>query len=148
MKTAELFALSCELSACLSGTPVRQRKALRQFGLAFGTAYQIYDDCLDVFGSEAVAGKSLGTDLAKGKLTLPVLLLWERAGAAERAQIQELIQNWDPQTFPAILEMLCRYESLAGSLEIMQRYLGQARQALAGLPESANLAGLLGLTEF
>ena len=59
--------------------------ALRQFGLAFGTAYQIYDDCVDLFGSEAAAGKSLGTDLAKGKLTLPVLLLWERATAADRA---------------------------------------------------------------
>ena len=70
MKTAELFALSCELSAGLSGTAVEQRNALRQFGLAFGTAYQVYDDCVDLFGSEAAAGKSLGTDLAKGKLTL------------------------------------------------------------------------------
>src|SRR5438105_2422371 len=79
MKTAELFALSSELGACLSGAPVELRQALRQFGLAFGTAYQVYDDCVDLFGSEAAAGKSLGTDLAKGKLTLPVLLLWERA---------------------------------------------------------------------
>src|SRR5436190_9610489 len=46
MKTAELFALSCELSACLSGTTAEQRLALRQFGLAFGTAYQLYDDCV------------------------------------------------------------------------------------------------------
>src|SRR5215471_15165411 len=74
MKTAELFALSCDLSACLSGAGPERRQALRQFGLAFGTAYQVYDDCLDLFGSETVAGKSLGTDLAKGKLTLPVLL--------------------------------------------------------------------------
>src|SRR5213593_2976357 len=44
MKTAELFALSCELSACLSGTTPEARLALRQFGLAFGTAYQVYDD--------------------------------------------------------------------------------------------------------
>src|SRR5437867_446090 len=58
MKTAELFALSCELSACLSGTTPGARLALRQFGLAFGTAYQGYDDCVDLFGSEAAAGKS------------------------------------------------------------------------------------------
>src|SRR6516164_2108352 len=92
MKTAELFALSCELSAYLSGTAAEQRLALRQFGLAFGTAYQVYDDCVDLFGSEALAGKSLGTDLAKGKLTLPVLLLWERADAAERERIKTLVQ--------------------------------------------------------
>src|SRR5438445_12755072 len=61
MKTAELFALSCELSGFLSGTTPEQRLGLRQFGLAFGTAYQVYDDCLDLFGSEALAGKSLGT---------------------------------------------------------------------------------------
>jgi len=50
MKTAELFALSCELSACLCGASPAQRTALRQFGLAFGTAYQVYDDCVDLFG--------------------------------------------------------------------------------------------------
>jgi len=60
MKTAELFALSCELSAFLSGATNETRASLRQFGLSFGTAYQIYDDCIDLFGSEAAAGKSLG----------------------------------------------------------------------------------------
>src|SRR3954467_2369034 len=94
MKTAELFALSCELGGCLSGTTTEQRTALRQFGLAFGTAYQVHDDCIDLFGSEATAGKSLGTDLAKGKLTLPVLLVWERADAKDRSRLQELIQSW------------------------------------------------------
>src|SRR5215469_18184642 len=82
MKTAELFALSCDLGACLSGAAAAQRTALRKFGTALGTAYQIYDDCLDLFGSEAAAGKSLGTDLAKGKLTLPVLRFWRRATLA------------------------------------------------------------------
>ena len=48
-------------------------------GAAVGTAYQIYDDCVDLFGTEADAGKSLGTDLAKGKLTWPLLLAWEKA---------------------------------------------------------------------
>src|SRR5262249_7180797 len=94
MKTAELFALSAELSGVLSGSSNETRQTLRQFGLAFGTAYQLYDDCVDLFGSEMSAGKSLGTDLAKGKLTLPVLLLWERADEAERRQLQELVQQW------------------------------------------------------
>ena len=71
--------MSCDLAAFLSEATAEQRAALRQFGAAFGTAYQVYDDCVDLFGSEATAGKSLGTDLAKGKLTWPVLLAWERA---------------------------------------------------------------------
>src|SRR2546425_7515932 len=60
MKTGELFALSCDLGAFLSGAHPGQRASLRQYGLALGTAYQVYDDCLDLFGSEETAGKSLG----------------------------------------------------------------------------------------
>ena len=68
MKTGELFMLSCDLAALLSEATAEHRAALQQFGKAFGSAYQIYDDCVDLFGSEEIAGKSLGTDLAKGKL--------------------------------------------------------------------------------
>src|SRR6266446_1736876 len=118
MKTAELFALSCELSACLSGTSAEPRSALRQFGLAFGTAYQVYDDCVDLFGSEMTAGKSLGTDLAKGKLTLPVLLLWERADAADRARLQELVQGWQPGSMKRMAELLTKYETLSATQKI------------------------------
>src|SRR5580765_1456804 len=96
MKTGELFALSCDLGAFLSGATSPNRGALRQYGLALGTAYQVYDDCLDLFGSEDSAGKSLGTDLAKGKMTLPMLWLLERASASERAKIKALVQDWEP----------------------------------------------------
>jgi octaprenyl-diphosphate synthase len=148
MKTAELFALACELSASLSGTAAAQQKALRQFGLAFGTAYQVYDDCVDLFGSETVAGKSLGTDLAKGKLTLPVLLLWERADAADRARVQELVDGWQGEALKPMAELLAKYETLGASLEIIEQYLQQARQHLRRLPASNGRASLVSLTEF
>ncbi len=93
MKTAELFALSCDLGAFLNGATAGRRGALRKFGLALGTAYQIYDECLDVFGSETAAGKSLGTDLAKGKLTLPVLIFLERAAPEERSRLVNMLQR-------------------------------------------------------
>ena len=147
MKTAELFALSCELAAFLSdGTPA-QRAGFRQFGLAFGTAYQVYDDCIDLFGSEAIAGKSLGTDLAKGKLTLPVLLLWERANEADRRRLEALIKDWQPTDLPRVAEMLAKYDTLTPSLEVIGRYLEKARQRLRMLPDSPGKAGLVGLTE-
>jgi octaprenyl-diphosphate synthase len=148
MKTAELFALSCDLSAFLSGATPEQRLALRQFGLAFGTAYQVYDDCVDLFGSEAAARKSLGTDLAKGKLTLPVLLLWERAGAADRERLQKLIQAWQPTSMKQMTELLAKYETLSPSIEIMRGYLGRARQALAALAASDARSGLLALADY
>jgi octaprenyl-diphosphate synthase len=146
MKTAELFALSCELAAFLSEAPPAQRNALRQFGLAFGTAYQVYDDCVDLFGSEQVAGKSLGTDLAKGKLTLPVLLLWERATPADRQQLEALIQNWQPSALPQVAKLLAQYDTLAPSLEVIAQHLEKARQQLRALPESPGRTSLFGLT--
>ncbi len=148
MKTGELFALSCDLGAYLSGADAIRRTALRQFGLAVGTAYQVYDDCLDLFGSETAAGKSLGTDLAKGKLTLPILLLLEQAGTSERSRIQALLREWEPGSFPQLLELLCHYRTLEQSRQVVREYLRSARDRLGNLPESESRNGLLGLAEY
>ncbi|HZL14383.1 MAG TPA: polyprenyl synthetase family protein [Verrucomicrobiae bacterium] len=148
MKTAELFMLSCDLAAFLGGATVKKRAALREFGAAFGTAYQVYDDCVDLFGSEIAAGKSLGTDLAKGKLTWPVLLAWERANADDCAHLEHLIENWLPQNLSDVNRLLAKYETFEPSVEVINRYLEAARQALRALPESSGRAGLFGLADF
>ena len=148
MKTAELFALSCELSAFLSKAPNEQRDALRAFGLAFGTAYQVYDDCLDLFGSETAAGKSLGTDLAKGKLTLPALLVLERADATDRSRLQNLIRGWQPGSLKRMVKLLSKYDALEGSTEFIHRYLEQAQSLLAVIPPSDARTALLGLIDY
>lgn len=148
MKTGELFALSCDLSAFLSSAAPEHRSALRQFGLAFGTAYQVFDDCVDLFGSEAAAGKSLGTDLAKGKLTLPVLLLWERADASDRECLGTLVQAWQPAFMGTAAKLLAKYDTLSASLQILHQHLGQALQAIHLLPASSGRLGLLGLADY
>lgn len=146
MKTGELFALACELGAFLSGAGGVERAALRQYGLAVGTAYQLYDDCLDLFGTEAAAGKSLGTDLAKGKLTLPMLLLLERVDAGQRTRLQALVQAWRPAAWPKVIKLLRRYQTLEASCQAIGRYLAAARQALTVLPDSESRAALCRLT--
>jgi octaprenyl-diphosphate synthase len=148
MKTAELFALSCELSGRLSGADSERQRALRQFGLAFGTAYQVYDDCVDLFGSEAAAGKSLGTDLAKGKLTLPVLLLRDRALGADRARLEELVQGWQPGCIKRLVRLLAKYDTLSASSERIEDYLDEARRFLPALPAAGGRAALDELTVF
>ena len=148
MKTGELFTLSCDLAAFLSAAQPAQRAALKEFGAAVGTAYQIYDDCVDLFGSEAEAGKSLGTDLAKGKLTWPVLLAWERANAADRATLEKLISKWQPENFATVNALLAKYETFEPSVGEIERYLELARRALKVLPASPGQAGLLQLTDF
>lgn len=148
MKTGELFALSSDLSALLSGATVDQRRALREFGNAFGTAYQLYDDCVDLFGTEAAAGKSLGTDLAKGKLTLPVLVVWERSSQADRDTLERLVAGWEPACMPAMNELLSRYGALKTSLTVVHQHLKRARQMIQDLPDTDGRTGLAGLTEY
>jgi len=148
MKTGELFGLSCELAARLSNAGEAQREGLRRFGMAFGTAYQIYDDCVDLFGVESAAGKSLGTDLAKGKLTLPLLMAYERAAPAERLELETMVKDWQPGMFARVAGFLTRYQTFRPSAEVIQRYLAEAREALTTLPTSEGKTGLSGLTEF
>ena len=148
MKTGELFALSCDLGAYLGGATAAQRQSLRHYGLEIGTAYQVYDDCLDVFGSELAAGKSLGTDLAKGKLTLPLIWLTEQSGNHGRERLLGWLQDWKPEHFPKLLEELLAHEALAECQRVVQQHLHAARQQLAVLPENGPKNGLLGLTDF
>lgn len=148
MKTAELFALSCELSARLSGAAAEAQGLWRQFGLAFGTAYQLYDDCVDLFGSEAAAGKSLGTDMAKGKLTLPILLLRECAQGPDAARLEEMVQAWQPSSMKRLSKLLAKYDILRASSKRIQFYLEQARGFLRGLSAADGQDGLQGLIEY
>jgi octaprenyl-diphosphate synthase len=148
MKTGELFALSCDLGACLSQATAARRESLRQYGMALGTAYQLYDDCLDVLGSESVAGKSLGADLAKGKMTLPLIILRERSAPDDQKQLQQWLENWEPSFLPEVVELIEKYEAFSESRAVIQQYLDAARQGLMTLPSSEGRAGLMGLTEF
>jgi octaprenyl-diphosphate synthase len=146
MKTAELFALACELGGCLNGATAAHRAALRDFGMALGTAYQLYDDCVDIFSTEAKAGKSLGTDLAKGKFTLPVLLLRDKVSASEREQLEALVKDWRPENLQVLRELLLRHGIVADSLAALRQLLDCARTAAKTLPAAHR--ELLGLTDF
>jgi geranylgeranyl pyrophosphate synthase len=103
---------------------------------------------VDLFSTETEAGKSLGTDLAKGKLTWPVLLAWNRANVADRTQLESMIENWQSENLSAVHELLVKYQTFAPSLEVINRYLEQAREALRLLPESDGRAGLFKLADF
>ncbi|HEY3862052.1 MAG TPA: polyprenyl synthetase family protein [Verrucomicrobiae bacterium] len=148
MKTGELFALSCDLGGYVSETSEARRSCLRKYGLALGTAYQLYDDCLDVLGSEAMAGKTLGADLAKGKMTLPILIVRDRASAEDQDCLRRWLANWEPAFLAGAVELMAKYEAFAESRSVIQQYLVAAREALMPLPPGEGRAGLAGLTEF
>ena len=148
MKTAELFALSCELGAALGGATRAGQLALRKYGLALGTAYQVFDDCLDLFGSEAAVGKSLGTDLANGKLTLPVLVVLEHGSTADQARLREYVKNWQPALLPPLQELLEEYDARDTSRSVVSTYLESAKEALKPLAESPSRLALMSLADF
>jgi octaprenyl-diphosphate synthase len=148
MKTGELFGLSCELGAFLSGAADDEKNALRRFGLLFGTAYQIYDDCLDLFGAEVAAGKSLGTDLAHGKLTLPVLIFLERARPDDRAQLSGWLAKWKTEYLPRVVELVEKYEVLHASRALVGQRLVAARRHLRFLAPSESRAAFEAMAGF
>ena len=91
MKTGSLFSTAAELAALLSEAEPNVIETFKNFGIQVGTAYQIYDDCVDLVGSESVTGKTLGTDLRKGKFTLPVLIFLGSASEFERERCCQLV---------------------------------------------------------
>jgi octaprenyl-diphosphate synthase len=96
LKTAELFRVSCFLGARLSGRSESFAQAADHFGHHLGIAYQIYDDLADFVGEEDRIGKTLGTDLATGKLTLPLMLLLEQVSVEERATMVGALRDGQP----------------------------------------------------
>jgi octaprenyl-diphosphate synthase len=93
LKTAELFRVSCFLGAQIAGYDRAFAIAADRFGHHLGIAYQIYDDLVDFVGEERQIGKTLGTDLASGKLTLPLMLLLDKVPQAERLELIETLRN-------------------------------------------------------
>jgi octaprenyl-diphosphate synthase len=148
MKTAELFSLSCDLGAAVAGGSVSDRRALREYGRKLGTAYQVFDDCLDLFGMESSAGKSLGTDLAGGKLTLPVLVVMERAKADHREELTRAVEDWHPRRMAQLRLLLDRYEALNESKRVIHGLLAEARQSLSAVAASDHREALARLTAF
>jgi octaprenyl-diphosphate synthase len=92
-KTGALYGAACELGAgygpSLTGEHDGYGAALRAFGRELGLAFQIIDDILDLDGDENVVGKSVGADVADGKVTWPVLHVYGAAAAATRAAIRD-----------------------------------------------------------
>ena len=131
LKTAELFRVSCFLGARLSGHDAAFANAADHFGHHLGIAYQIYDDFVDFVGEEQRIGKTLGTDLATGKLTLPLMLLLDRVGAEERAAIIAALRGGRPIGLAASKQRMQELGIASGVVRAIDDELAVATQALA-----------------
>ena len=91
-KTAELIGASCRLGALLGSRDQAAASALHRFGIALGQAFQIQDDVLDLIGDEVSVGKTVGRDIAKGKLTLPMIHHLHALDTSSRAAAEHLLR--------------------------------------------------------
>jgi len=120
LKTAELFRLSCSLGSELGRYSPEFVSAAARYGRQLGIAYQMYDDLADFFGHEKRIGKTLGTDLLSGKVTLPLLALLERLPATSRSELLGEIRGERPaQTgrWIAAMEELGVFPTVSASIE-------------------------------
>ncbi len=148
-KTAELTAVSCRLGAQYAGAPPAAVAALDDYGRSLGVAFQIADDVLDICGDERTTGKSLGTDLDKQKLTLPLIRLLATAPAATAAEVRDLLADGPaPDRRRALRRLLADSDALEFSRDRARQQTDRALAALDVLPETDAKDVLRGLTEY
>ncbi|WP_221030638.1 polyprenyl synthetase family protein [Actomonas aquatica] len=145
LKTAELFRVSCRLGARLAEFSDAFVDAAATYGRQLGIAYQIYDDLADFFGEEARIGKTLGTDLVSGKLTLPLLELGDALPEDERAGlVAELTGQAKPDMARRLgqLQEFAIFERVESEIE---RQMEIGEEALAPFSDQPPVARLLTL---
>ena len=136
-KSAALISVAFEIAAIFSGNVPGVRMVCETYGSLLGTAFQIRDDMLGIWGDPAVTGKPVGADIRKRKKTLPVIHAFEKATDQDRGRLTAIYSNEaedpDPVAVSAILD---RAGSYAFSEEYMRTYLQKASTSAAQLPIS------------
>ena len=136
MKTGALFALATELGAFLNEVPPALIASMRAMGMKLGTAYQIYDDVIDIAGDEAKVGKTLGSDLRRGKLTLPMLYLLQGASVSEREKLCDTIVNGSDEELDTISELAKQGGAVKSAIATGRRMIEEAQADLNTAPEN------------
>ena len=142
------LACTAGLAGKLAGLGEKDESSLYHYGMQLGTAYQIYDDCLDLVGSEEVVGKTLRTDLLKGKLTLPILNLLETASDSQKAKLSKMIINQEPLDLTMLLG-IAEYEgAVESAVDTALSLLEESRTCLSPLGDSDYTGALRQITWF
>lgn len=146
-KTATLFAAAAQTGAVLAGANETREQALRHYGLNMGMAFQLMDDVLDYRGNAASLGKNVGSDLAEGKPTLPLIQTMRCADAAAQRMVEQAITEKSSQHLSAIVAAVDACGALDFTVQRAEDYAKLAREALRGLPDNAVKTQLESLSE-
>lgn len=144
-KTAKLFEASAQVGACLAGT---DEEKMIVYGKHLGMAFQIADDVLDYQGDIAVTGKNIGSDLAEGKMTLPLIYARDNSDSNSANLIRKAIADKSADEFSAILEVVNTSGGLSYSRDQAAKEVECAKNALEDMSESQFKNELLNLADF
>jgi octaprenyl-diphosphate synthase len=148
-KTATLFAAACELGAVVNERDELE-KDLSAAGLALGIAFQIMDDTLDYVPAGEALGKSIGDDFRDGKITLPVIIAYERGSEEEktfwkRTQEEQEFQDGDLERAMALI---AQHNAIEDSILVAEEYSEKARQLIAKFAPSDEKEAMLDVIDF
>jgi octaprenyl-diphosphate synthase len=131
-KTAVLMQGACRTGALISDAAPHQEKALSNYGLNLGRAFQMADDLLDYTADTARLGKEIGADIKEGKLTLPLIYSLQQAGAEDRRQMEQIIrqQTCSVQEFQLLLDLLQKYGGIDYTYQMAQNFIVAAKDQL------------------
>ena len=147
-KTAELTALACELGAVHAGADPAIVAAVEVYGRQLGIAFQIADDWLDLHGVPGEVGKSLGSDIQKQKLTLPLIRLLSTASIARRESLIDLLSHPNEATKTALKTYLAASDAEDYTRRRAGQFVAAAKAALAPLPPSEAKTLLEAIADF
>lgn len=149
-KTAALFAAAAEVGPVVAGAGPEAERAMHEYGLHLGLAFQLVDDVLDYGGSSGSLGKNVGDDFREGKVTLPVILAHAAGDEAERAFWRGAIEEGrnDDEALGTARELLARRGALAATKERARDHGRRAREAVMSIPASPAREALLAVVEF
>lgn len=147
-KTASLIGASCLLGARYAGADEAVEQRLHRFGVSLGIAFQIVDDLLDITGDETVVGKSLGRDVDKGKLTLPLIHFLRTSDEGRRAQMLALLRGDDADRQERIARVLAQSDSMDYAGATAHAYVNAALESISALPATEARDTLAAMAEF
>ncbi len=145
-KTAVLTELAGELGA-VEGS-AEQRRAAAAYGKAAGMAFQVVDDCLDFSGDPQKVGKTLSTDIERGRLTLPIIRLLENAGPKRAEYERRLLSVSTPAEVAAVRSLVIDSGAVSAALRTARGYVDQAQRELDAFRDGPYRQRLWDLAEF
>ena len=149
-KTAELFAAATKVGAILSEMKTKEKEALEFYGRNLGLTFQIADDTLDYNSELKLFGKKIGKDFYEGKITLPIILLFQKGNTQERENLNKIFskKDRDENDFHYTLSLIKHYEIIKGCYQKANHYINLASNSLSIFKDCKEKSILENLTSF